>query len=226
MSTSTADRFEWVVLAVVVTAAAATVPNRAAVCFDQLASPTVREWAFSHVGWNDLNALLLLAFATALVLPRPIRGGLAVPDLSGWRKWRVAVVYAGCVGLTLAFNRRLDMPQLRGTDRGYWMWLIGPPAEDLVFAGFLLGKFRPLWPGPVARRVPVDRAVVVSAVFFSLWHAQNFQAMSSAFVCQQMLYTFAAGVVLGLTRQWTGSILFVTVTHMSANWLAWHDVGL
>ena len=115
------------------------------------------------------------------------------------------------------------MPELRGTDHGYWMWLIGPPSEDLVFSGFLFGKFDQLWPGPIARWLPVHWGVVVSAIYFSLWHAQNFESMDSTFVCQQMAYTFAGGIVLGLTRQWTGSILFVTLTHMIVNFIAWRS---
>lgn len=47
--------------------------------------------------------------------------------------------------------------------------------------------------------------------------------MNTTFVCQQMAYTFAGGIDLGLTRQWTGSICFVTLTHMKVNFIAWRS---
>ena len=221
----TDDRFEWLILAAVVAAAAAAVPAEAARwTFDDL--PWLHQtWLDLHVGWRDFEAIFELAFGLLLVLPHPVRAGLVLPDLSR-AKWRTAAVVLACLGVTVAFNRRLDMPQLRGTGTGYWVWLLGPPAEDLVFAGFLFGKFGQLWPGPIARWLPVDRAVVIAAVYFSLYHALNLRTMGPTFVEQQMAYALAGGLALNLTRQWTGSIAFVVLTHAAASWIAWHGYGL
>ncbi len=219
------SRFEWIILAAVVTAAAATVPPWAAEWAYYSRPWLHRAWIDNHVDWADFESLFRLAFGLLIVLPNPVRAGLVLPELRRC-KWRVAAVCGGCVVLTLLFNRGLNMPQLRGNSAGYWMWLSGPPAEDLVFAGFLFGKLDQLWPGPLARWLPVGRAVLLSACYFSLWHAQNLQSMDPTFVGQQMLYTLAGGIAIGLTRQWTGSILPVTLTHVTVNWIAWHDVGL
>jgi membrane protease YdiL (CAAX protease family) len=213
---------EWLILGLVITVAAATVPDYASGILRRSVSAPQNLWIDSHIGTDNLSNLLLLAFGLLLVLPAPVRAGLAVPRLRGvWPG--VAVIVVGCLTLAYLFSARLNMPELRGRDSGYWMWLIGPPAEDLIFAGFLFGKFDELWPRPVARWIPINRAVIISACYFSLWHAQNFLTTDPAFVRQQMAYTFAGAIVLGLTRQWSGSLLFVTLTHMGANYIAWRS---
>ena len=37
----------------------------------------------------------------------------------------------------------------------------------------------------------------------------------------QLGYTFIGCVLLGISRQWTGSIVYATVTHTAVNYIAW-----
>jgi len=102
------------------------------------------------------------------------------------------------------------------------MWLLGPFGQDLLFGGFLYGKLAPLYPHRLHRRIPIQGAIVVTALFFAAWHLPNFASMRPGFVCFQLAYTFAAALLGGLSRQWTGSILYLTLAHSAANFIAWH----
>jgi membrane protease YdiL (CAAX protease family) len=43
----------------------------------------------------------------------------------------------------------------------------------------------------------------------------------AGFVAFQMFYTFLLLLLIGLSRQWTGSILYVTAAHTAINLIAW-----
>jgi membrane protease YdiL (CAAX protease family) len=45
--------------------------------------------------------------------------------------------------------------------------------------------------------------------------------MSPAFLAFQLLYTSAGFVLTGLSRQWTGSLLYATLSHSGVNFIAW-----
>jgi membrane protease YdiL (CAAX protease family) len=100
-------------------------------------------------------------------------------------------------------------------------WLVSPAAQDLLFTGYLYGLLDVAFPGPIHRRVRVNRAVLITAVFFALWHVPNFFGISTAYVCFQLLYTAIGGAWVLLARQMTGSILPGIATHMAVNFIAW-----
>lgn len=73
--------------------------------------------------------------------------------------------------------------------------------EEFLFRGAILSNLRPFGR---------TNAVVISAVLFALMH-QN---------AGQLLYTFAAGIVLGLVYEYTGSIWNCTILHMLNNFVS------
>ena len=73
--------------------------------------------------------------------------------------------------------------------------------EEFLFRGAILSNLRPFGR---------TNAVIISAVLFALMH-QN---------AGQLLYTFAAGIVLGLVYEYTGSIWNCTVLHVFNNFIS------
>ncbi len=100
-------------------------------------------------------------------------------------------------------------------------WLVSPAAQDLLFAGYLYGRFDAKFPGAVNTRVRVHRAVLFTAGFFALWHVPNVWGMSAAYVSFQLVYTLIGGAWMLLARQITGSVIPGIVTHMACNFIAW-----
>ncbi len=73
--------------------------------------------------------------------------------------------------------------------------------EEFLFRGAILSNLRPFGR---------TNAVIISAVLFALMH-QN---------AGQLLYTFAAGIVLGLVYEYTGSIWNCTILHLLNNFVS------
>jgi sodium transport system permease protein len=140
----------------------------------------------------------------ALRLPSP-RGALAAVVL-GLSAWAVAI------GFLL---RLVPVPESLAKGLGDLLLLDGKPffvvflafaltpaiCEELLFRGLLLSGLRKL--GPVA-------AVVISALLFGLAHASVYRLLPTAFL----------GVVIGLTRLRTRSILPGMIIHALNNGLA------
>jgi len=102
------------------------------------------------------------------------------------------------------------------------LWAISPVAQDLVFIGLLYGFLDTAFPGDVLPRIPLRRALVLTALFFALWHVPNLSSgMSAGYVAFQLGYAAVGVIVVGLSRQWTGSILYGTLTHTAINAIAW-----
>lgn len=101
------------------------------------------------------------------------------------------------------------------------IWLVSPAAQDLLFTGYLYGLFRVTFPGTIHRRFRVEWAVIVTALFFALWHTPNFWGMSASYVSFQLLYTLIGGAWVLLARQLTGSIIPGFLTHTACNFISW-----
>lgn len=101
------------------------------------------------------------------------------------------------------------------------VWLISPIAQDLLFTGYLYGLLEAAFPGTVGKRLRINRAVFLTAVFFSLWHVPNLAGIPVPYVLFQLVYTLVGGAWVLLARQLTGSILPGIATHMAVNFLAW-----
>ena len=169
-------------------------------------------WLLPHMG-GDRDVVLLL-YATALVLaartPLELFGSIR-PNA-----WRVALVCGIPVLLTLVVYRLTSQP-FRGSRIG--IWLVSPLAQELLFTGFVFGVLERK--GPRTQTWRPTRALLATAVLFSLWHLPNLSTLPVRYVLFQLLYTFAGCLVAGLSRQWTGSILYATATHTLVNYIAW-----
>ena len=162
--------------------------------------------------------LLALAFGLILTMGSWKRSGICLGKIRHhW--WKVLLVCGLPVLLTAIIYPRLPERPFAGAPMG--MWLISPLAQDLVFLGYLYGRFERSLSGVVHRRLPIRWVLVVVAIYFALYHLPNLLAMSLGYVVFQLCYTFLGSLLVGLSRQWTGSIIYVTLTHMAVNYITW-----
>jgi membrane protease YdiL (CAAX protease family) len=211
------DRREWLWLAALITLAAHGVPYW--ICaqlwfhLSQSSQQFVRDW----VGPDNFWMCFDLAFGLFLALSAPRRSGLCIGE---WRPhWRGLLVVCGLpvVATALVYPQLSNRP-FTGSEIG--IWLISPLAQDLVFVGFLYGRLEPLFPEQVHPLIPLRWAMVVTSTYFAAWHLPGILDYPG-FTMFQVLYCFFGGCFVGLARQWTGSILPVTLTHMACNAIAW-----
>jgi membrane protease YdiL (CAAX protease family) len=163
--------------------------------------------------------LCLIAVGLVLTLPAPRESGLCVGRIR--EHWKgVLLLTAGPVLLCALVYPRLPERPFQGSDLS--IWLTSPLAQDLIFGGVIYRLLRPHFSGRVHPWLPFEWALPVGGLFFAAWHLQNLAYMSVGYVGFQMLYTWAAFTVVGLTRQWTGSLLYVTLAHMAGNFVPWY----
>ncbi len=187
------------------------------------AVPTwVLDWALASapgpvraVGYGNAHDLVSLALGALLALPAARASGLV---LGARPPLRAVLVAAAPVVATLLVYPNLPTRPFAGQRVG--MWAISPMAQDLLFVGYLYGRFDALAPTPQSRRSP-GPALWVTAALFAAWHLPNFRNMPSSYVTFQLAYTFAGLIVTGLSRQWTGSALYAMATHVLVNFVAW-----
>jgi membrane protease YdiL (CAAX protease family) len=165
-----------------------------------------------HTWYN----LLQLAYGLMLALPTWRRSGLCIGEIRRHRG-PVLLVCGLPVALTAIVYPQLDEQPFASA--GWNFWLIGPPAEELIFSGFLYGRLRLTFTGVLHPRAPIHSALVVTAALFALWHVPMLSE-SISYGVFQVAYTFVGGVFIGLARQWTGSILYGTLCHMAVNAIA------
>jgi len=198
------SRATTLVLALVVTIAARAIPA----------------WSFLVDRRTELPAeivhdLVLLAMGLCLALSAPRRSGLCVGTIR--EHWRGVLLVCALPVLVTAVVYPNLAERPFGTS-SWSMWAISPLAQDLIFVGFLYGWFERAFAGGKG----ISRALLLTALFFALWHLPNLgRGMSPGFVAFQMVYTAVGLLVVGLSRQWTGSILYAVATHTAVNAIAW-----
>lgn len=203
---------EALALALAVTVASHAVP-------DALAPKIAAAWpgAVSALGYGNLHDLVMLAYGLLLALSAPRASGLvrARPDV------RVVFVAALPVVITALVYPRLPVRPFAGQRVG--MWLISPFAQSAIFVGYLYGLFARTRESAGDERTTwrPTRALVLTGVFFALWHAPNLASMPVGYVAFQFVYTFAAMLWTGLTRQWTGAVWYALAAHVCGNAIAW-----
>jgi hypothetical protein len=163
--------------------------------------------------------LVLILMGLVLCLPDPKGSGLCIGRIrEHWRK--VLIVIGGPLLLTAIVYPLLPYRPFQGVDLS--MWLTSPPAQDLFFGGVIYRILRPHFSGRVVSWLPFEWVLPIGGVFFAAWHLQNFAHFATWYVFFQLVYTWAAYTFVGLTRQWTGSLLYVTFGHMAGNFLVWY----
>jgi hypothetical protein len=91
--------------------------------------------------------------------------------------------------------------------------IFAPIYEEIIFRGFLLAAFIPLY--------GIVWAIILQAVLFGIWHLRSLLFMPPKLVLQQVLYT---GLILGpafaIVTLFTGTIWMAVILHFLNNFLA------
>jgi membrane protease YdiL (CAAX protease family) len=176
------------------------------------------KWSLPEIiGWENYWQLIFLAFSACLVLHDPVAYGICLGEIrQNWR-W-VLLMCATPVLLTAIVYPRLPFKPFSGDSAS--AWLISPLAQDLLFFGYLYQRFEVHFPGAIHDKFPVKKCILVTAAYFALWHLPGLLSGLGWYLGFQLLYTFAGGCVMGLARQVTNSIIYITIAHMLVNWIA------
>lgn len=215
LTSSSTDRRAWLAAAAVITLAYYPLPNAVAEL----------TWSKLPIERTPTSALLLwyvaveLTLALALAVSTPRASGLTLGRVP--RNWRLVLAVAVVVLSTLA----VIYPQLDQSRRPFAGvsaidMTTSAAAQELVFTGFLYGRFKSFYSEPIWRRLDIPWAVVVTAAYFSLSHVWNVASLSPHFVVFQLAYTFVGGIGHALLRHWTGSVIWPILVHMTVNWIA------
>jgi membrane protease YdiL (CAAX protease family) len=164
-------------------------------------------------------SLVFLALGLVLAIPARHRSGLTFgrqPD-----SWLATAAVVGLPVLCVAIIYPI-LPERPFAGASRDMWLLSPVAQDLWFLGVLYGRLDAVFHGHVHQHVPIRQALPLTALFFALWHLPNLlSTMSPGYVAFQLSYVFVGCVLVGLSRQWTGTIIYATLSHMAVNYIAW-----
>jgi hypothetical protein len=119
--------------------------------------------------------------------------------------FQMALVVGLYVANTLLLARGVRLTgKMMGYDPDVWILFV-PITEEILFRGFILGALEIAY-GPV-------RAVVISSLFFGLWHLKNVFWLTDYQLIHQMLYTglvfgpVTASLALKTRTIWPGVIL-------------------
>lgn len=209
------SRATWLILTLVVTLAARAIPGWYALGIFWQNVLGGEDW----LPYELFHNLVLLLLGLLLALSAPRQSGLRIGEIR--EHWRGVLLVCGLPILASA----LVYPnlQVRPFAESHWsMWSISPLAQELVFTGFIYGQLNRVFPGWIHSRIPLNRALVLSGVFFAIWHLPNLaEGMPGRYMAFQLCYVFLGAVTVGLARQWTGSIWYVAITHTVINAIAW-----
>ena len=170
------------------------------------------------LGAANLDQLLFLVIAIALVAHDPAGYGLRLGD--GMRKKWPAVLGMCAVPIVLTGLVYPFLPSRPFSGGPIAIWLISPPAQDLFFAGFLYRWFSVYFPGTISESVKANRCILLTAACFSIWHLPGIAYGIGSYIWFQLGYTFLGACLMGVIRQWTGSILYIMIVHMAVNCIA------
>jgi membrane protease YdiL (CAAX protease family) len=215
------NRAESLLLALAVTIAFVGAPQWVQMVTSNKAAAIYRDATDRHPGPEFFGLyydVLTLLFGLLLVVGSPQKYGLCIGDIGpNWP--RVLLVIAFPLAVATVGCQFIPLPAWVGQNVG--IWLISPLAQDLVFGGFVYTTIEQAYPGNLHPRVPLRKTLLISGLFFSLHHVPNFLTTEAWFVWFQLGFTFAGFLFAGLTRQWTGSLLYVTLAHSAGNFVAW-----
>jgi hypothetical protein len=173
-------------------------------------------WLQDHYG--RFADLCLIAIGLMLTLPAPRESGLRVGNIRD--HWKGVLLLTGVPVLGCAIVYPL-LPVQPFNNADLRIWLTSPLAQDLIFGGVIYRILRPHFSTYIHPRIKMEWVLPIGGLFFAAWHLQNFAYFPAGYVVFQLAYTWAAFTFIGLTRQWTGSILYVDLAHMAGNFVPW-----
>ena len=173
-------------------------------------------WLHDH--YSRFADLCLIAVGLMLTLPAPRESGLRIGSIR--EHWKGVLLLTGVpvLGCAIVYPL-LPVQPFNGPDLR--TWLTSPLAQDLIFGGVIYRLLRPHFSSYIHPRVRMEWVLPIGGLFFAAWHLQNFVSFPAGYVVFQLGYTWAAFTFVGLTRQWTGSILYVDLAHMAGNFVPW-----
>ncbi len=177
------------------------------------------EWPLvKTLGTVNSEQLLFLIFAIALVAHDPTGYGLRLGD-NLRKKWpRLLGLCVTPIGITALVYPFLPSKPFSGGPIA--IWLISPPAQDLFFAGYLYRWFSIHFPGTITESIKINRCILLTASCFSIWHIPGVAYGIGSFIWFQLAYTFLGACLMGIIRQWTGSIVYIMLVHVAVNFIA------
>ena len=169
-------------------------------------------------GWHWYILSIAVAFGLLLTCGSWKRSGLRIGRFrQHWRK--VLLVCSVPIALTAAVYPNLTTRPFANFSMA--VWVIDPLAQELVFTGYIYGRLEQVANVRIYRRLPFTWAILLSAVLFSLMHLSHLGYTPGGYIIFMLIYTFLGGMLMGLVRLWTGSILYGVVTHMAVNFVPW-----
>ncbi len=159
----------------------------------------------------------MVGLGILLTVWSPLASGLRLAETR--KRWRtVAVFTVGMVGTATGVMLFLKTPFYQQSAA---MYLTVPLYEELLFRGFLFAVIVAAFPASFrAGRIQVSVATLVTGVAFGLWHLGGVRLPEDGFFWFQVFYTTVAGMMLGYSRDRTGSLWSGFVIHFVVNWWA------
>ena len=168
-----------------------------------------------ELGVSNLWHMFVLGCGVVLILCAPRKMGLRLGTI---RKHLALIGWVSVVAFAASALGASMLSENPFSDAPPGLYLMTPIGEELIFRGFMFTLL--LWAFPTQKtRVGLSCAVVGSALLFGLWHLAMQGTVTVGFIWVQAGYTAMAGLLLGILRERTGSILPSITTHMGSNFV-------
>jgi hypothetical protein len=165
--------------------------------------------------------IIFLALAASLCLASPRECGLGIGRLRAWQRHdlKCAAVFAlPPLGVVLVYAQYTSKP-FNGMPVSYW--LMNSIAQDLIFTGFIYSVLSSIWNVRYSDwRDAFTWPMLLTPVFFTLWHWPNSRWLEPSYFAFQCVYVFLGGWWMLHLRRWTGSLWPGAVLHVIINYLA------
>jgi membrane protease YdiL (CAAX protease family) len=180
-------------------------------------------WTLSLISRDVVQALPLLGAVLALLLVfwSPARFGLTLGNhRKAWWAYMAAGVLFGAYYALRGHLLPRDILQTIGEHTRPSAYLLTPFREELLFRGFMYGVLAEMYAESEASSRWLSRPVVITAVLFGLWHWPWIPAVGWLLGSANILFTVGVGLVFGIIRRRSGSVLGPFVLHAVGNFVA------
>jgi membrane protease YdiL (CAAX protease family) len=177
----------------------------------------------SELGWfasATFRDLVLLGFGLLLVASAPRRSGISLGTKE--HRGKAIAICGFIIGGALAYRVFFQGGTFSDWQTGWSIWAISPLAQELVFSGFILGLLHQHFPRWWFASVPMTTAVAITAALFAMWHFipdYIFAREDMSFIGFRIAYTAGGWLLYGISRLWTGTILYAVIMHIAVNFI-------